>query len=103
VITPESARLARETLVLKPCRFGGSHGVVIGREAPADAWARRLDEIWADPEWVLQTFSEPMRDERGAVLSLGLYDFAGELGGILARSAPQSIVSARTADLIVTL
>jgi hypothetical protein len=101
VITPERARKEREAWVLKPCRFGGSHGVQLGRDTDPDAWARRLDEIWSDPEWVLQAFSEPVLDEHGATLSFGLYDYGGELGGILVRSARQSVVSARTADVIV--
>jgi hypothetical protein len=101
VITPERARHEREALVWKPCRFGGAHGVMLGRETAPDEWARRLDEGWSDPEWVLQAYAEPVTDERGATLSFGLYDFGGELGGMLVRGAKQSIVSARSADLIV--
>jgi hypothetical protein len=102
-MTPERAREDRESLVLKPCRFGGSHGVTFGRELDPDAWARRLAETWADPEWVLQEVSEPLVDPAGGVparLSFGIYDYGGRLGGILVRSAPGMTVSARTAALI---
>lgn len=92
----DRARKEREALVLKPCRFGGSHGVVIGRAVDESTWARRLDEIWADPEWVLQTLEEPVA-ENGATLSHGIYNYGGTLGGILVRAAPSMIVSARTA------
>jgi hypothetical protein len=101
VITPERARDEREALVWKPCRFGGSHGVMIGRDTAPDEWARRLDEGWRDPEWVLQAFAEPVTDAHGATMSFGLYDFGGELGGMLVRSAPQRIVGARSSDIIV--
>jgi hypothetical protein len=103
VVVPEDARARKDALVLKPCRFGGSHGVTIGRDTAADEWARRLEETWSDPEWVLQAFSPPALDARGHQLSLGVYDYGGELGGILVRTAPQTIVSARTADIVVAV
>ncbi|MEO6951007.1 MAG: hypothetical protein ABI321_04265 [Polyangia bacterium] len=99
--TPEEARRRRAELVLKPCRFGGSHGVLIGRDVGPDAWAHKLDEVWSDPEWVLQDFIEPNRDLlTGAQLSYGIYDYLGTQGGILVRSADTTIISARTAGLI---
>jgi len=101
-ITPETARADREQLVLKPCRFGGAHGVALGRETPPDAWARQLEEVWADPEWALQVYHDPILDTDGAWLSFGIYNYSGELGGMLVRSAPQLVVGARTARLIAT-
>ena len=101
--TPEEARRRREELVLKPCRFGGSHGVLIGRDVEPDAWAKKLDEVWTDPEWVLQSFVPPNRDENGAQLSYGVYDYLGTQGGILVRSADATIISARTAGLIAAV
>jgi hypothetical protein len=98
-MTPERARQDREALVLKPCRFGGSHGVVLGRDLDRDAWARRLEEVWTDPEWVLQEVSEPLCDADQARLSFGLYDYGGALGGILVRSAPAMVVSARSSAI----
>ncbi len=103
VITPERARHEREDLVLKPCRFGGAHGVVVGRDCAAETWARQVDEVWADAEWILQRFVEPVTDSDGARLSHGVYNYAGELGGILVRSASQRVISARTADAIVAV
>ena len=99
--TPEDARARREELVLKPCRFGGSHGVLVGKDATPDEWARRMEETWTDPEWVLQAFSDPLQDLDGTRLSYGVYNYAGELGGLLVRTAPQLVVSARTADIVV--
>jgi hypothetical protein len=103
-LTYEQAKLARETLVLKPCRFGGSHGVTLGRDLAADAWTKRLDDIWTDPEWILQELSEPLRDgpmgdgqQQRPRLSFGLFDYGGTLGGLLVRSADEMIVSARSA------
>ena len=101
--TPEEARRRRAELVLKPCRFGGSHGVLIGRDVAADAWAYKLDEVWADPEWVLQAFVPPNRDASGAQLSYGVYDYLGTQGGILVRSADATIISARTAGLVAAV
>ena len=99
--TPEQARRRREELVLKPCRFGGSHGVLIGRDVAPDTWAHKLDDVWSDPEWVLQDFIAPNRDAiTGAQLSYGVYDYLGTQGGILVRSADATIISARTAGLI---
>jgi hypothetical protein len=101
-LSRQDARTQKDTLVLKPCRFGGSHGVVIGKECVADEWARRMDEIWTDPEWVLQRLVEPNLDERGQRLSYGVYNYAGTLGGLLVRAAPSMIVSARSASIIPT-
>ena len=99
----ERARQERASLVLKPCRFGGSHGVVLGRDLDDEAWTRRLDAIWTDPEWVLQSFADPISDAAGARLSYGLYNYAGELGGLLVRSANELVISARTASTIIAV
>ncbi len=103
VLDREAAIARRDDLLLKPCQYGGSHGVVIGREVTADAWAARLAEIWDDPAWVLQDFIEPVRTAGGAWLSLGLSSFGGRLGGVVLRTSPRRTVSARDADYIPTV
>lgn len=103
VLTREAARERREALLLKPCQYGGSHGVVIGRDVTAEAWDARLVEIWDDPTWVLQDFIEPARTEDGAWLSIGLSSFGGRLGGVVLRTAPGLTISARDAAYIPTV
>ncbi len=100
VLTLERALDERTQLLLKPCLYGGSHGVSVGRDTSVDDWGARLREIWSDPQWVLQTFHEPARTKDGQVLSVGAYSFEGALGGIYLRTAPSTIVSARTAAFI---
>ena len=90
----------REALVLKPCRFGGGHGVELGRETPADRWGDRLRAIWEDHEWVLQHYHPPRRSPDGRVLSLGLHNYGGRLGGVTVRAGESLVVSARRSRLI---
>ncbi len=103
VLDRDAAVARREALLLKPCQYGGSHGVVIGREVTTDAWAARLAEIWEDPTWVLQDFIEPVRTAGGAWLSIGLSAFGDRMGGVVLRTSPQCTVSARDADFIPTV
>lgn len=98
--TVAGASRDREALVLKPCRFGGAHGVVLGFETPAAEWAARLEEIWTDPEWVLQEYHPPRRAPDGQVISLGLYNHCGQLGGVTLRAGGSLVVSARRSRLI---
>jgi hypothetical protein len=90
----------RDELLIKPCSYGGSHGVLPGCEASAADWARRLDEIWTDPAWVVQAFHPPRRTADGQFLSLGLYSYGGRLGGITLRTGPSRNVSARDSVFI---
>src|SRR5262249_43634050 len=60
-LTPSQALADRETLFLKPCKAGGAHGVIAGRETPKPTWEERLREVWRDPAWVVQTEVVPRR------------------------------------------
>jgi hypothetical protein len=85
----------RERLLIKPCQYGGAHGVEPGVSlSPAD-WSRRLNEVWRDPDWVLQELHVPARSPDGRVLSFGLYSYGGQLGGVTVRAATSLVVSAR--------
>jgi hypothetical protein len=99
-IDVRAAMARREGMVLKPCQYGGSHGVVLGRELEASSWAARLEEIWRDPQWVLQELHVPRRTREGEWLSLGLYNFGGRLGAVTIRSGASMVVSARKSRFI---
>jgi len=99
-LTLEQALDERETLLLKPCLYGGSHGVEVGRATSADRWSEAVRAIWDDPTWVLQRFIEPVRSADGQWLSLGLSAFEGLLGGISLRTSPGLVISARDAGYI---
>jgi hypothetical protein len=90
----------RGDFVVKPCMYGGAHGVVVGRESDPLGWRRRLEAIWDDPEWVVQEYHPPLKDEDGNYLSLGLYNFNGRLGGVVCRGGTQEVVSVRDSALI---
>jgi glutathionylspermidine synthase len=90
----------RDGLLIKPCSYGGSHGVLPGCESAADEWARRIAAIWTDPAWVLQEFHPPRRSTGGQFLSLGLYNYGGQLGGITLRAGRSRNVSARDSVFI---
>jgi hypothetical protein len=90
----------RDELLIKPCSYGGSHGVLPGCECSAAEWARRVDEIWTDPGWVVQEFYPPRRTAEGQFLSLGLYNYGGRLGGITLRAGRSRNVSARDSVFI---
>ncbi len=100
VLSVADATSRREGLLLKPCQSGGAHGVVIGRETPPDEWSKRMEEIWSDPNWVLQDFYRPRRLPNGESLSVGLYNYGGQLGGITLRSASSLVISARRSTFI---
>jgi hypothetical protein len=99
-ISVGEARRERERLLLKPCRYGGAHGVSIGHLVSPGDWARRLDEIWTDPEWVLQEFHAPCRTADGQYVSLGLHNHSGRLGAVTVRTAAQVVISARESTFI---
>ncbi|HVE86468.1 MAG TPA: hypothetical protein VND93_26610, partial [Myxococcales bacterium] len=60
----------------------------------------RLEAIWDDPEWVLQEYHPPRRAPDGQVLSLGLYNHGGRLGGVTLRAGDSLVVSARRSRLV---
>lgn len=99
-IAVDEAVRRRDELLIKPCSYGGSHGVLPGCETPSAEWARRVEEIWTDPAWVLQEFHPPRRTASGQFLSLGLYNYGGQLGGITLRTGRSRNVSARDSVFI---
>jgi hypothetical protein len=90
----------REGLLLKPCQYGGGHGVVIGRDTPKDEWAQRVEATFGDPGWALQEFYLPRRSPTGEYLSIGLYNYGGHFGGMTIRAAPSLMISARKSAFI---
>jgi hypothetical protein len=100
VLTLERALDERSSLLVKPCKYGGSHGVAIGRDVPADTWAEALRGIWDDPTWVVQRFHDPVLVQGQQWLSVGLQAFEGVLGGIFLRLSPKRIISARDAAFV---
>jgi hypothetical protein len=90
----------RDEFLIKPCSYGGSHGVLPGCECAAAEWAQRVEEIWTDPAWVVQAFHPPRRTADGQFLSLGLYSYGGQLGGITLRAGRSRNVSARDSVFI---
>jgi glutathionylspermidine synthase len=100
VLSREQARADRERLLVKPCQYGGSHGVRLGRDASDEEWTAALDSLWDDEAWVVQEFWPPARAADGGFLSLGLPSYGGELGGIIVRTAPTRVVSARDAAFV---
>lgn len=102
-LTREQAVDQRERLLIKPCQYGGSHGVRLGRDVDDGEWARALDAMWDDGGWVVQEFWPPARAADGRFVSLGLHNFDGELGGITLRAAPAQVVSARDSAFLPVL
>jgi hypothetical protein len=99
-LTLDDAVARRDELLLKPCQYGGSHGVTIGRDCAAAAWAAQVREVWDDRSWVLQDFVVPARTAAGQWLSIGLSSFGGHLGGVFLRTSPSLIVNARDAAFL---
>ena len=93
----------RGQFLIKPCQYGGSHGVELGHLTAADAWRARLVDIWEDPSWVVQEFHEPVKTASGDWVSLGLQNFSGTLGGIYIRTSASELVSARDAAFIAAV
>ncbi len=99
-ITLEQARRSRGDLVLKPCQYGGAHGVVVGADTDELAWTAHLTRTWDDAGWVLQDFHVPRRTPDGQWLSFGLYNYGGQFGGMTCRYASSLIVSARRSTFV---
>jgi hypothetical protein len=100
LITMDDAIRDRSGLLIKPCQYGGSHGVQVGRLTDTEWWQLRVAEIWTDPSWVLQEFREPVRAATGEWISFGLQNFAGSLGGVYIRTSTSLMISARDAAFI---
>jgi hypothetical protein len=90
----------RGDYLLKPCQYGASFGVQIGRMIEPDAWRARLAEVWNDPSWAVQVFHEPVKARNGEWVSLGLPNFDGTLGGVFFRTSPSLLINARDAGFI---
>jgi glutathionylspermidine synthase len=99
-LTPRRAIDEREAFVLKPCQYGGSHGVILGAECSKADWASQIERIWGDPEWVLQDYHRPMTDTHGETISVGLYNYGGRFGGMTVRTSPHGVVSARHSKFV---
>jgi hypothetical protein len=93
----------REAYLLKPCQYGGGHGVLIGRTVEPGEWARRVEATWSDPSWVVQDFYLPRRAPSGEWTSFGLYNYGGRMGGIALRTDPSLLIGARTAAFVPVL
>jgi hypothetical protein len=100
-------RIARDTVanargeyLVKPCQYGGSHGVLLGRSCDAATWSTALERMWNDPSWVVQEFHEPVKTGDGAFVSLGLASLDGVFGGAYVRTASSALINARDAAFV---
>jgi hypothetical protein len=94
VVAPEEVVAGQDQLVLKPAHDYGGHGVHLGWETGADAWAKLVDEF-AGEDWIVQRRVSSHhelfpRDEPGFplhrfYLDTDPYTFAGRMGGLLTR------------------
>lgn len=100
LITVREVTSHRGDYLVKPCQYGASHGVLLGRLAEPDAWRAKLAEIWDDPSWALQEFRAPVKTAGGEWVSLGLANFDGELGGVYFRTSPSLLINARDSGLV---
>jgi len=103
LITREAVERERGEYLIKPCQYGASFGVQLGRMLEPDAWRARLAEIWNDPSWAVQVFHPPIKTARGDWLSLGLQNFDGTLGGVFLRTSRSLLINARDAGFIPAL
>jgi hypothetical protein len=100
LVSRERVTKHRGDFLVKPCQYGGSHGVQLGRLVEGDAWAHTLGEIWDDPTWAVQEFHEPAKTSSGDWVSLGLTNFDGELGGVYLRTSDSLLINARDSGFI---
>jgi len=103
LVTREIVERERGEYLIKPCQYGASFGVQLGRMLEPDAWRARLAEIWNDPSWAVQVFHPPIKTARGDWLSLGLQNFDGTLGGVFLRTSRSLLINARDAGFIPAL
>jgi hypothetical protein len=102
VLTVEEAVRRREELLVKPCQYGGAHGVVAGRDADSAEWTRTLEAMWRDPGWTLQVYHQPTGASRGTPI-FGLYNYGGVLGGVIVHVGAGRVVSARRSTLVLAV
>lgn len=100
VITLERVLDDKDRLLIKPCQYGGSHGVLLGIVANRDDWATAVRTMWTDPTWVVQDYWAPALATNGDHVSVGVQSFSGELGGIYLRTSSSALVSARTSSFM---
>lgn len=100
VITLDEAVRDRGDYLVKPCQYGASFGVQLGRMTEPDAWRAKLASLWADPSWALQVFHEPVKTADGEWVSLGLPNFAGSVGGVYFRTSRSLLINARDSGFI---
>lgn len=100
LVTLEQVAKDRGDYLVKPCQYGASHGVLLGRLAEPAEWRAKLVEIWDDQSWALQEFREPVKTTRGDWVSLGLSNFDGVLGGVYFRTSDSLLINARDSGFI---
>jgi hypothetical protein len=103
LVTLEEVAKHRGDFLVKPCQYGASHGVLLGRMAAPDAWRDALAQMWDDPSWALQEFREPVKTAGGEWVSLGLSNFDGALGGLFFRTSPSLLINARDSGFVAAV
>lgn len=107
----ETARLAREERerwVLKPCFGRMGEGVVLGSEAPADAWAKDLAGALQRPQpsALQERFHPlPLETEPGVSFTpcVGAYVIDGRYAGCYSRLTPRNVVRFDAANVLTLL
>jgi hypothetical protein len=100
MIAQDAIARDRGDYLVKPCQYGASHGVLLGRMAAPEEWRAKLAEMWDDPTWVVQEFREPVKTAAGEWLSVGLSNFDGVLGGVYLRTSASLLVNARDSGFV---
>jgi hypothetical protein len=100
MISIEEVANNRGDYLLKPCQFGASYGVELGRITDADAWRAKITETWNDPNWAIQVFHAPVKTGTGDWVSLGLSNFDGALGGVYFRTSNSLLINARDSGFV---
>src|SRR5690606_11447850 len=103
LITLDQVARNRGEFLVKPCQYGASHGVQLGRMTEAGAWRQKLSEIWGEPGWVVQGVRLPARTAGGRWLSLGLANFDGALGGVYFRTSDSLLINARDSGFVAAV
>lgn len=96
-ITADEVVGQRGDYVIKPCQYGASYGVQLGRLTDPATWRSRIAEIWDDPTWAVQEFHTPVKTGDGQWVSLGLANFDGTLGGMFFRTSSSLLINNREA------